>query len=260
MKYVAIIQARQGSSRLKGKALLDVCGEPVLKRVVQRVQKSCLVEEVIVATSIAPENLAIVNLCTELGVRVFVGSETDVLDRYYQAAKLLEPEYIVRITADCPCIDSVLLDDAIRSLEPASDYLGMMSETFADGLDIEIIRYAALCEAWEKASLASEREHVTQFIINRPNCFVLQDFSSNIEGFGSMRWTLDEKEDYQFICQIFDYFNDKGQEDFGVRDILLFLKEHPEVAQINSKYSRNEGLQVSIENDLHVLQQERRSK
>ena len=168
MKYLVMIQARCGSSRLPNKVLKPLAGEPALLRMIERVKQSKLIDEVMVITSINKENLPILKLCSENGIRVGVGSEDDVLDRYYQTARLLKPEYVIRLTADCPCFDAELLDMAIESLDSDTDYLGMMSETFADGLDLEIIRYDALEEAWSKAKHSFEREHVTQYIIRRP--------------------------------------------------------------------------------------------
>ena len=110
MKYLVMIQARCGSSRLPNKVLKDIAGKTDLQWVIERVRRSRLIDEVMVVTSIDKNNLPLIRLCTELGVRVFVGSENDVLDRYYQAARLLQPEYVVRITADCPLFDWRYLD------------------------------------------------------------------------------------------------------------------------------------------------------
>lgn len=100
MKYLAIIQARCGSFRLPGKVLKELCGKTDLEWVIERVKKSRYVDEVIVATSMNEEDVPIVKLVSSLGLRVFAGSPDDVLDRYYQAAKLIKPEYVIRITAD----------------------------------------------------------------------------------------------------------------------------------------------------------------
>ena len=128
MKYLAMIQARCGSTRLPNKVLLNLYGKPVLQRMMERVRRSSLVDEVMVVTSIEKSNLPILKLCAELDVRVGVGSEQDVLDRYYQTARLLKPDYVIRLTADCPCFDSELLDSALRTMKPDTDYCAMMSE------------------------------------------------------------------------------------------------------------------------------------
>ena len=100
MKYLAMIQARCGSTRLPNKVLKDLCGKPALQRMIERVQRSKLIDEVMVVTSIEKNNLSILKLCADLGVRVGIGSEDDVLDRFYQTTKLIKPEYIIRLTAD----------------------------------------------------------------------------------------------------------------------------------------------------------------
>ena len=255
MKYLVMIQARCGSTRLPNKVLKPLAGKPALQRMIERVQMSKCVDEVMVITSINKENLPILALCADIGVRVGVGSEDDVLDRYYQTARLLQPEYVIRLTADCPCFDAELLDSAINSMDADSDYLGMMSETFADGLDLEIIKFSALEKSWREAVHSFEREHVTQYILKRSGIFKCQDFVSPIGYFGNHRWTVDEPEDYEVVQAIYDYFvlqNDNMS--FGYRDVLDFLESHPEIKMLNSKYTRNEGLAKSIREDKIVKQ------
>ena len=250
MKYVVMIQARCGSTRLPNKVLKDLCGKPALQRMIERVKKSKLVDEVMVVTSIEKNNLPILSLCASLGVRVFVGSEEDVLDRYYQAARLLKPEYVIRLTADCPCFDAELLDLSLTQLKPETDYMGMISQTFADGLDIMTIKYTALEKSWKEAVHSFEREHVTQYAIRHPELFVIQDFVSPIGDFGNHRWTVDEEEDFIVVEQIYKHFIEEcNTEDFGYKDILDYLNNNPEVKAINSKYARDEGLAKSIRED-----------
>ena len=195
MKYLVLIQARCGSSRLPEKVMLDLCGKPDLQRVVERVQRSRYVDEVIVVTSIEKSNLPLIKLCAEMGIRVFTGSEEDVLDRYWQAAKLLNPEYVIRVTADCPLYDWRYLDMAIEQMQEDTDYMTELTETFPDGEDIEIIKLSALKEAWKEAKMASEREHVTLYIRNHSDKFHIQNLECPIPGIGEKRWTLDEEED-----------------------------------------------------------------
>lgn len=254
MKFLVLIQARCGSTRLPNKVLRDLCGKPALQRMIERVQKSKYVDEVMVITSIEKNNLPILRLCSDIGIRVGIGSEDDVLDRYYQTAKLIEPEYVIRLTADCPCFDAELLDLAIKSLEEDTDYCGMISESFADGLDLEIIKFSALKRAWNEAVHTFEREHVTQYIVRHPELFKIQNFESPIGCFGNYRWTVDEPEDYEVVKCIYNYFfeTEIGM-DFTYRDILTYMKNHPEVVEINKKYTRNEGLAKSIKEDSLIL-------
>ena len=175
MKYIVMIQARCGSSRLPSKVLKDLSGKPELQWVVERVQKSKRIDEVMVLTSIEKNNLPLVRLCTEMGIRTFIGSEEDVLDRYYQAAKLLQPEYVIRVTADCPLFDWRYLDLAVEQMNPDTDYMAELTESFPDGLDIEILKFSALKKAWKEARFSSEREHVTLYIRNHPELFAIQN-------------------------------------------------------------------------------------
>lgn len=249
MKYLVLIQARCGSSRLPNKVLRDISGKTDLQWVLERVKRSKNVDEVMVITSIEKNNLPLIKLCTELDTRVFVGSEDDVLDRYYQAARLLKPEYVIRITADCPLFDWNYLDLAIEQLETDTDYMAEMTESFPDGLDIEIMRFSVLKEAWENAKMASEREHVTLYIRNHAEDYKIQNFECPIPEIGNKRWTLDETADLDLIEKIYGHFIDAGKEDFTTEDILRFLEENPKLEDINSMIGRNEGLQKSLKDD-----------
>lgn len=249
MKFLVLIQARCGSSRLPNKVMKKLSGKTDLEWVIERVKRSSLVDEVMVITSIEKENLPLIGLCADLGVRIFVGSEDDVLDRYYQTAKLLRPEYVIRITADCPLFDWRYLDMAIEQLEEDTDYMGQMVETFPDGLDIEIMKFSALKESWQLAKLTSEREHVTQYIRKHPDRYKIQNLECPIKGIVDKRWTLDEEEDYRLIDEIYRYFISQGKEDFVTEDILEFLQEHPEIEEINKRFARNEELAKSIAED-----------
>lgn len=250
MKYLAMIQARCGSTRLPNKVLKDLCGKPALQRMIERVQRSRIVDEVMIVTSIKKNNLPILKLCSELGIRVGIGSENDVLDRFYQTAKLLKPDYVIRLTADCPCFDSELLDQAIQEMEEEADYCGMISESFADGLDLEIMKFSALEKAWKKAEYSFEREHVTQYIIRHPELFNLQNFESPIGYFGNHRWTVDEPEDFEVVKLIYEHFMDIDRgNDFGYKDILAYLEEQPQIKELNKRFTRNEGLAKSIKEE-----------
>lgn len=253
MDFLAMIQARCGSTRLPNKVLRNLCGKPQLQRVIERVGKSQFVDEVMVITSIERSNIPIIKLCADLGIRVGIGSEADVLDRYYQTAKLLGPKYIIRITGDCPCIDHGIIDQMIQQIkkEPDMDYCAnTVTEDMADGLDVEIIKYNALEASWIEATHSFEREHVTQYIRRHPDKFKIMDFVSPIGFFGDHRWTVDEPEDFKLVEQIYKYFLDEaGLEDFNYQDILAFLDKNPKIRRLNMGYQRNEGLQKSIAED-----------
>lgn len=250
MDFLVIIQARCGSSRLPAKVLKEIEGKTALEQMLARVSRSSKIDEIIVATTINPEDIPIVNLVSGLGYRVFVGSSDDVLDRYYQAAKLIRPKYVIRLTSDCPLFDWRLLDEAIDELKDESDDLCSYTETFPDGEDLEIIRFTALERMWKEARLSSEREHVTLYVKNHPEIFKLQNYECKIGNLKDERWTLDEAEDLEMIRHVYRHFAPRT--DFSMKEIYEYLQEHPEIRGINQKYIRNEGLLKSLANDKEV--------
>lgn len=241
MKILAIIQARTGSARLPGKVLQRLEGLTVLEHVIKRVKASHLVDQVIVATTVNQEDLAIVKICAELNVGVYCGSEVDVLDRYYQAARLFQADQIVRITSDCPLMDPQIIDKVVkRHLKEKSDYTSnVLKETFPDGEDVEVVTFAALKKAWLSAKLTSEREHVTPFIRNNPEMFRLASLE-NAVNLSAKRWTLDNQEDMLFIQKIYNNLY-AAKPLFGLTDVLDFLKKHPETEELNQHIVRNAG-------------------
>ena len=250
-KILTIIQARMGSTRLPNKVLMDLAGKSNLERVVERVQKSQYITDIVVATTMCEHDLPIVKLCAENNIRVFCGSENDVLDRYYQCARLLNPEHVVRITADCPMIDPEIIDKVISAhLESGADYTSnTLNPTYPDGLDVEIMKYSVLKDAWMHADKLSQREHVTQYIIHNDS---YQKTSVECEfDYGSDRWTLDTPNDYEFIRSVYESLY-LEKPDFSMQDVMDYLNKFPALRDINSGSKRNEGLEISLKNDESV--------
>ena len=249
MNTVAIIQARISSTRLPGKVLKKIEGKTILEHVVNRVKAAKNLDEVIVATTVKKEDLKIVKLCSNLGISVFCGSEDDVLDRYYQTARLFKANHIIRITADCPLIDPMVIDKVIELyFKKNADYAtNGMPETFPDGLDTEVFSFKTLKRAWENAKLSSEREHVTPYIRNNPNIFKIVNLKCEYN-LNDKRWTLDEPEDFEFIKSIYTklYLEDSL---FGMKKILDFLINHPGIEELNNDIIRNEGYLKSLKKD-----------
>ncbi len=236
-KIVCIIQARMGSTRLPGKILLNLEGKSVLLQVIDRVLKSKKIYQIVVATTTNPNDRKIVDSVKNyhLKVSVFRGSEEDVLDRYYQAAKKFKANVIVRVTADCPLIDWKVLDKAInvflkdKDLDYASNVLG--KRTYPRGLDVEVLSFQTLERIWQEVYVKKDREHVTLFIKKNPNLFKCKRIT-NYSDYSCHRWTLDEKDDYKLIKLIYQKLYPKNP-DFGMREIIKVLNENPELAKIN---------------------------
>lgn len=251
MDFLAIIQARTGSSRLPNKVLMKLADKTVLEHVVNRVKASKLVSDVIVATTLNDQDLEIVKICAQNNIKVYCGSENDVLDRFYQIAKILKPKNIIRITADCPVIDPEIIDLVISEhIKSESDYTSNVipSTTFPDGLDVEVFTYESLEKAYYNSILASQREHVTPYINKNDSIFKLGNVENKID-LSDKRWTLDNKEDFDFLSEVFSnlYFKNNF---FGMNEILDFIAYNPELENINKHIERNEGYKKSLLNDL----------
>lgn len=248
-KVFALIQARTGARRLPNKVLLDLKGKTVLEHVIGRARAAHCVEEAVVVTTVEREDLKIVELASRLGVRVFCGSEDDVLDRYYQAARLLKASHVARVTADCPVIDPSVIDQTADAyFTDRADYCSnALTQTFPDGMDVEVFSFDALKKAWQNARLTSEREHVTPYIRNHKRMFKIVSLE-HPGCLGHYRWTLDEEKDYQFLKELYDGLY-RINPLFGMSDILRFLKRKPELARINAAIGRNEGYARSLKND-----------
>lgn len=251
----AIIQARMGSTRLPGKVMMELCHAPVIEHVVNRLNKSALIDKIIIATSVNENNKPIIDFCKNNDINYFVGSEDDVLDRYYQAAidnNVEDEDIIIRITSDCPLIDPFVVDKVIEEhFSNKNDYTtNVIDCTYPDGLDCEVFNFAVLKDAWVNANLSSQREHVTLYIRDNPDKFKLGNVK-NDKDLSSLRWTLDEKEDFIFIKEVYEnlYNNDSF---FTMEDIVRLLNEKPELLDINSKFTRNEGLLKSLKEDVDL--------
>jgi len=249
MSIVAIIQARVDSTRLLGKVLKKIEGRAILEHVVNRVKAAKKLDEVLVATTIKKGDLEVVKLCARLGVSIFCGSEDDVLDRYYRAAKKYGSDIIVRITADCPLIDPGVTDKVINCFVKNNfDFVSNAHPpTYPDGLDIGVFSFKALKKIWKKARKLSEREHVIPYFLNHPENFKIGNVE-NAKNLSHMRWVVDEEKDLEFVKAIYKRLY-KNNEIFYMEDILDLLEKEPQLSQINADISRNEGYIRSLKED-----------
>jgi spore coat polysaccharide biosynthesis protein SpsF len=239
MKVVAIIQARMGSTRLPGKVLADLAGEPMLARVVARTERAATVNQVVVAITGGAGDDVLVDLCDRRGWACFRGSEDDVLDRYYRAGVAYAADVVVRITADCPLIDPAVIDltvTAFRNGQPEVDYAAnvLPPRTFPRGLDTEVVCFDALARAWRDDDDPAWREHVTLYIHRHPELFRLRAVKAEVDH-SDLRWTVDTAEDLAFVRLVYDHF---GHDRFGMPDVLDVLGTHPEWLSINRDVSQ----------------------
>jgi len=247
VKVVAIIQARMSSSRLPGKVLMPLANKPVLAHIVERLSYCKMIDKIVVATTNEVSDDLVADYCDNNNIDCYRGSLEDVLDRYYQTAKIHHANPIVRITGDCPVIDPVVVDAVITGyLSGEYDCYGLGGE-FPDGLDCTVFSFSAIEKAWKEAKLQSEREHVGPYIENNPHLFrngALELF----QGLSQQRWTLDELNDYELLSKIFNELY-RLDSPFLTHEILQFIQNNPELLAINEQIVRNEGYLKSLQED-----------
>lgn len=249
-RVVAIIQARMGSTRLPGKVLADVAGQPMLARVVARVAAARRVHQVVVATTTAPADDAVAIFCREHGIACFRGDEHDVLDRFCQAARAYEADVVVRVTADCPLLDPAVLDHVVARLtEPGPDgpcdyASNCLVYTYPDGLDVEAFSFAALQRAWREATKPSDREHVTPYLRTSGHFRLANIANEEAPAARGLRWTVDDPADLPFVRTVYRALD--GRERFGLCDILDLLERDPAVKAAQGSGLINEGYARSL--------------
>ena len=241
MKILTVIQARLSSSRLPGKVLLPIIGEPLLIRMVDRVEKAKLIGELVVATSTNSDDDKIENLCNAYNLTCYRGHLTDLLDRHYQAGKKFGADAVVKIPSDCPLIDPVVIDKVLQYYIENSYKFDFVSNlhpaTYPDGNDVEVMSMTALECAWKEATKPLEREHTTPYFWENPDKFKIGNvvWETGFDYSTTYRWTIDFEEDYQFIQRVYDELY-KNNSSFGLNDILQLLNNRPEIAAINQKF------------------------
>ena len=246
MRTVAVVQARMGSSRLQGKALADLAGWPVLWHVVRRVQRARRADEVVVATSTSPADDPIDYFCTRAGIPVFRGSEIDVLDRVYQAARERPADAVVRITGDCPLIDPAVIDRVLENYAGGDyDYVSnVIHYTYPDGMDVEVLSMMALARAWREAAKPSEREHVTTYVRFSDRFRTLNVVHEpDLSPLGH-RWSVDEPGDLELVRRI--YAELAAKPEFDMYDVLDLLARKPDLRDCQKNRSMDDGYYKSL--------------
>lgn len=265
-KTLAIVQARMSSSRLPGKVLMDIAGQPMLMRVIERVRKARTLDGIAIATTTDSSDDPIEQMCTEQGYPCYRGSQQDVLDRYYQAARIFSADVIVRITGDCPVIDPDIIDMTVKIFlkESGPGFVATRlpppwHRTIPIGLDVEVVGFSSLALACKEADQPFHREHVMPFFYEgtpsdilklgqSPGTLELQEewsvtHSTSLRGFkvavlnhtpdyGMMRWTVDTADDLMLIREIFTIFADR--EHFSWQEILALFQNESNLGMINS--------------------------
>ena len=244
MKTFIIVQARMTSTRLPGKVLLPLAGEPMLVRLLERLHRVQRAQGIVIATTTNTTDDPIAALCAQQGVPCHRGSEHDVLSRYADAARLHGADVVVRITSDCPLIDPALIDQVIAAYEEGdSDYVSnMLPPTWPYGMAVEVFSAAALAQAHAEATQAAEREHVTPFLYWHPERYRLRNVASPVD-LSHHRWTVDTPEDYELVRRLFEHLM-PTQPHFTQADVLALLDQHPDWIALNQHIQQKPATQT----------------
>ena len=241
-RIVCIIQARTGSTRLPNKIFLDLGGKPVLGRVIERLLQSTTIQKIVVACPDKPEDDRISDFVTKEypTVGIFRGSEYNVLDRYYHAAKEYEADVVVRITSDCPVIDPVVVDRVVHTfLEKNVDYAANIlgERTYPRGFDTEVFSFSCLDTMWKEAREEEDTEHVTLFLRKHPERFQTINVTGKND-YSQYRLTLDTEKDYEVLQHI---YNNIPADFLDLDHISSYLQKNQSVVAINKDILQKYG-------------------
>lgn len=247
MKILAVLQARMSSTRLPGKVMRPILGQPMLLRQIERIRRARTLSHLVVATSDSPMDDPLADACRAANADVYRGSLDDVLDRFVGATKRYAPDHVVRLTGDCPLSDPAVIDRVVaHHLACGADYTCNVSPpTFPDGLDVEVMKVSALIAAHEQDTSAAEREHVTLFIWRHPERFSIANVTNPDGDLSHLRWTVDEPADLELIEAIYGALYPSNPS-FTTADIVAWLERNPHWRDHNLHHKRNEGLAKSL--------------
>jgi len=242
MVIAAVLQARMSSTRLPGKVMRPLLGEPMLGRQIERIQRARLIDSLVVATSTDPADDVVADYVAGLGLAVVRGPLDDVLARFILVIDELEPDAVVRLTADCPLTSPAVIDVVIEQfLRADADYCSnTLQPTYPDGLDVEVVRPSALRAVTAVSDDLAEHEHVTLGVYRRPEQFVLSSVVSERD-LSQLRWTVDTPEDFAFVEQVYGALYERDPQ-FDVDAILNLLQERPDLGRTSADEVRNAAL------------------
>lgn len=237
-KIYAFVQARLSSKRLKNKVTKKIKNKTLIELLLKRLSKSKLINEIVVLIPKNKNENKLEKLIKKKGFNVFRGSKNNVLDRFYKASKVYKPNYIIRITADCPLVDVKIVNKLIKIIvKKKYDYVSNVNPaTYPDGLDVEVFNTKSLNYAWRKAKTQHDKEHVTPFIIRSKKKKFNLKYKKDLS---SVRLTVDYIEDLQLVKKIFNYFTPDIY--FNWKKVLELKKTKKEWFYKNKNYKRNEG-------------------
>lgn len=234
-KIIASVEARMGSSRFPGKMNADICGMPALGRVFQRLQRSKMLDGIVLATTDSPEDEALTNIAQSMGIPYFCGSEEDVLLRVVEANRSVNTDIIVEVTGDSTLLDPEVIDQGIKNylINDIDVVCNVVKLTYPQGVDVQVFSLEKLEEVEAKVNDPEAREHVSLYFYEHPEQYRIFNFvAPESVSFPEYRFQLDYEEDYQFITSVYERLL-PVKEDFGLNDIIDLINREPELIKIN---------------------------
>ena len=236
MKIVASIEARMNSKRLYGKVLKEVCGKPVLWHIVERINRSKYVQDVVIATSTSGKDDAIIKFADKYNIMTYRGSEDDVLKRLVETHEYMNSDLVVEITGDSPFVDCDVIDQTIEMyLSSNCDYVSnTLTRTYPIGVRSQVFHIDLLKECDKLSTEKKDREHVTTYICrNEEGKYKLKNLlSPDIFNIPKLRLSLDYEEDFILTKKVYEALYPKNKE-FKLNDIISFLDKRPDIVEIN---------------------------
>jgi spore coat polysaccharide biosynthesis protein SpsF (cytidylyltransferase family) len=253
-KFDIIIQARIGSTRLKGKILKTHKGLSPLKVLIKRLHNCKNVRKIIICTTHKKEDNAVIKFCKNQNINFYRGSINNVLSRYFFSARKFKSKNIIRITSDCPFVDYRIINKMTDKFAKLNiDYYANtypLPTNYPDGMDIEIFSFKTLKKTFCNASLPSEKEHVTPYIFKSKKFKIKKKILKT--DLSKFRFTIDYHNDFILFKKIIDQFK-KNIYKLSMNDLIKFVLKNPNLIKYQKKIKRNEGWATALKKDEKYL-------
>lgn len=240
-RVVASIEARMGSSRLPGKMIADVNGQPALARLFSRLRLCKQLDDLILATTTSSGDDVLAQLAADNGIACYRGSEDDVLNRVVEAQRQAKSEIVVEINGDCILLDPEVVDMGVRTfLGNECDVVSNCSKwAYPQGVGVQVFKLSALEYVEKTIADAAVREHVSLYFYQHPELYrIIHLYPLERWHMPELRLQLDYQQDLDFINAVYERLEPVYGDDFGLEQVMELLKSEPALMQINRECSK----------------------
>ena len=237
VRVVASIEARMNSSRLPGKSLIDIEGVPTLTRVIRRLRLCAMVDDIVLATTTSALDDCLEKWAHSEQIKVFRGSEQDVLGRVVGAHEMMNSDIVVEITGDCPLLDPEVIDLGIKTFinNDCDVVANVRKPSYPQGVDVQVFKLSNLKHVAETINDPAVREHVSLYFYENPDRYkIFHLIAPSGWHAGERRFQLDYPEDLSFIRAVYKHLEPKHGDAFGVPEVLSLIKKYPKLGEINA--------------------------